>query len=256
MHVAATESQEAGGDFYDVHRSQEGWGIAIGDVCGKGEHAAAVTAAARHAIRVLAHWNSDPAEVLRRVNEIMLAEAFGGRFVTADTAQVRWRGRALHVVLGKAGHPGPLLVTPDGRVRVVSGGGPPLGIAPDADPTAQELDLARGDVLFFCTDGVTGARGPDMTEFEDRVFDVLGGAIASQPASRSVSSMRKTVLDFCGGRPHDDMTMLALRGSEHRRTRPAAAAPRIQSREASAAAGHFLKATLTFSPACLRLPDT
>jgi serine phosphatase RsbU (regulator of sigma subunit)/PAS domain-containing protein len=210
VHVAATESQEAGGDFYDVHRSQEGWGIAIGDVCGKGEHAAAVTAAARHAIRVIGHWESDPAEVLRQANEIMLAEKFGGRFVTADTAHVRWRGRALHVVLGSAGHPGPLLVTPDGRVRVVSGGGLPLGIFPDADPTVQELDLARGDVLFFCTDGVTGARGPAMTDFEDRLIDELA-ALAGQPPTQIVSSMRKTVLDFCGGRPHDDMTMLALR---------------------------------------------
>jgi len=213
VHVATTGSQEAGGDFYDVHRSPHGWGLAIGDVCGKGENAAAVTAAARHAIRVIAHWNPDPVEVLRKANEIMLTEKFGGRFVTADTAHVQWNGGALHVVLGSAGHPGPLLVTPDGRVRVVSGGGLPLGIFADADPAAHELDLARGDVLFFCTDGVTGARGPGMTDFEDRLTDELAALAGKRPAE-IVSSMQKTVLEFCGGRPHDAMTMLVLRAGD------------------------------------------
>jgi serine phosphatase RsbU (regulator of sigma subunit)/PAS domain-containing protein len=213
VHVATTESQEAGGDFYDVHRSPDGWGIAIGDVCGKGKNAAAVTAAARHAIRVIAHWDPDPAEVLRKANEIMLAEKFGGRFVTAEMANVQWNGRTLHVVLGSAGHPGPLLVTPDGRVRVVSGGGLPLGIFPDAGPAVHELNLARGDVLFFCTDGVTGARGPGLTDFEDHLTDELA-ALAGKSPAEIVSRMQKTVLEFCGGRPHDDMTMLVLRAGD------------------------------------------
>ena len=73
-YVAATEGLEVGGDFYDIYRTPGGWGVAIGDVCGKGEEAAAVTAAARHAIRVLAHWSADPAEVLAKANEVMLAE--------------------------------------------------------------------------------------------------------------------------------------------------------------------------------------
>ena len=73
-YVAATEGLEVGGDFYDVYRSPGGWGMAIGDVCGKGEEAAAVTASARHAIRVLAYLEPDPAQVLRQANQIMLAE--------------------------------------------------------------------------------------------------------------------------------------------------------------------------------------
>src|SRR5512135_1400185 len=101
-------------------------GVAIGDVCGKGEEAAAVTAAARHAIRVLAHWSADPAEVLAKANEVMLAEEFGDRFVTAKNAHLRWQDGRLHVVLGSAGHPGPVLVHPDGRTTIMSPGGLPL----------------------------------------------------------------------------------------------------------------------------------
>lgn len=124
-YVAATEGLEVGGDFYDVYRTPGGWGVAIGDVCGKGEEAAAVTAAARHAIRVLAHWSADPAEVLDKANEVMLAEEFGDRFVTAKNAHLRWQDGRLHVVLGSAGHPGPVLVRRDGRTTILSPGGLP-----------------------------------------------------------------------------------------------------------------------------------
>ncbi len=74
-HLPPTLGREVGGDFYDIYPTPDGWGIAIGDVVGKGQDAASVTAAARHAIRVLAHGNADPAGVLCGANEIMLAEA-------------------------------------------------------------------------------------------------------------------------------------------------------------------------------------
>ncbi len=90
-HLAATRGPEVGGDFYDAYPTPGGWGVAIGDVCGKGEDAAAATATARHAIRVIGHWNGDPADVLRRANDIMLAEEFGGRFVTASALHLSWR---------------------------------------------------------------------------------------------------------------------------------------------------------------------
>src|SRR5262249_30226685 len=69
-YVAATEVIEIGADFYDAYRTPVGWGLSVGDVCGKGEEAAAVTAAARHAIRVIAHGTADPAAVLSAANEI------------------------------------------------------------------------------------------------------------------------------------------------------------------------------------------
>ena len=64
-------------------RVQGGWAITVGDVCGKGQEAAAMTAAARHAIRVIAHWNPDPVDVLAKVNEVILAGDYEDRFVTA-----------------------------------------------------------------------------------------------------------------------------------------------------------------------------
>ena len=212
-YVAATEGLEVGGDFYDVYRTPGGWGVAIGDVCGKGEEAAAVTAAARHAIRVLAHWSADPAEVLAKANEVMLAEEFGDLFVTAKNAHLRWQDGRLHVVLGSAGHPGPVLVRPDGRTTIMSPGGLPLGLFPTAQPGREEVDLEPGDVLFFFTDGVTEARSPELTYFEDRLTDELAG-LAGQPPRDIVAGLQTLVVEFCRNELRDDMTMLVLRVAE------------------------------------------
>ena len=212
-HVPATQGRAVGGDFYDIYQTPDGWGIAIGDVTGKGQDAAAVTAAARHAIRVLAHWNSDPAAVLRGANEIMLAEAFGGRFVTAAAAHLSWQDGALRVVLGSAGHPGPVLVKQDGRTQAIEGGGEPLGIFRDCEPEVSELTLSEGDVLFFCTDGLTGARSPDVGYFGERLPDALAG-LCGQPAADIIAGMRRMLVGFCEGLLLDDVTMLALRVGE------------------------------------------
>ena len=209
-YVAATEGLEVGGDFYDVYQTPGGWGMAIGDVCGKGEEAAAVTASARHAIRVLAHRNADPAEVLRQANEIMLAERFEDRFITACAAQLSWRDDSVHVVLGSAGHPGPAVVQPDGEVRLLDGGGMALGLFPGAEPGIQEIDLRPGDLFFMFTDGVTEARSPEMTYFEERLADKLA-SLAGRPPTEVCSAMRTLVLEFSLNDLRDDMTMLVLR---------------------------------------------
>ena len=209
-HLAPTRGREVGGDFYDVYPTPGGWGVAIGDVCGKGEDGAAATAAARHAIRVLAHSDADPANVLRGANEIMLAEEFGGRFVTASAGHLSWRDGALRMVLATAGHPGPVLIKPDGRTQLLPGGGVPLGIFADPESVSRELQLSAGDILFFYTDGLTDARSPQATYLEDSLADSLA-QLAGRPAADVVSDMRKLVLEFCDGILHDDLTMLALR---------------------------------------------
>jgi phosphoserine phosphatase RsbU/P len=210
-HVSAMEQYE-GSDFYDIYPARDGWGISIGDVCG-GQDSAAVTAAARHAIRVLAHWEQDPAGVLRSANELMMEEEFGGRFVTASVGHLQWQDGSLHVVLGSAGHPWPVLVRPDGRTQVLQGGGLPLGIFPDAEPATQELDLYAGDLLFLFTDGLISAHSPHVVDFEDHLTDELA-ALGGQSPARVVSRIQEVVLRYCGGQLRDNVTMLALRAGE------------------------------------------
>jgi serine phosphatase RsbU (regulator of sigma subunit)/PAS domain-containing protein len=221
MYLAAAEDPEVGGDFYDVYQTLDGWGLAVGDVCGMGEEAAAVMAAARHAIRVLARRCADPREVLAGANEIVLAEelALDGGFVTANIAHLTWQDGKLRVVVGSAGHPAAAVLRSDGRVRMMGGGGLPLGLFPDAEPATQELVLDTGDVLFLYTDGVAQARGPDHTYFQDRLADELAG-LAGLPPDQLVASMRQAMNDFTQGNLVDDVTMLVIRACPQDNGRP------------------------------------
>jgi serine phosphatase RsbU (regulator of sigma subunit)/PAS domain-containing protein len=208
-YVPCAEELGVGGDFYDVYPSAGAWGLVIGDVGGRGEVAAAVTAMARYTIRVLAHWNPEPKQVLRMANELMMAHDTE-HFVTATAAHLRWEAGVLRVRYSSAGHPGPFLVRRDHRIRMLASGGMPLGLFDDARPTAEEIDLEPGDVLLFYSNGVTGAQNADGEYFENRIGDELAG-LAGRPASEVVSSIKDCVLEFCESDLRDDLTMVALR---------------------------------------------
>jgi serine phosphatase RsbU (regulator of sigma subunit)/PAS domain-containing protein len=209
-YIGATQFQEISGDFYDVFKAGDGWGIAVGDVCGKGQEAAAMTAAARHAIRALSYVHKTPADVLAAANEVLCDEDFEDRFVTASLAFIRQDGRRVRVALGSCGHPGPAVVRADGRVEILEGEGLPLGLFPDAQPGALEFELHQGDVLFFYTDGVTEARGTDLSFFEDRLADELA-AVAGRSAAEIVRAVQELVTSFSSGELKDDVTILAMR---------------------------------------------
>jgi serine phosphatase RsbU (regulator of sigma subunit)/PAS domain-containing protein len=209
-YIGATQFQEISGDFYDVFKAGDGWGIAVGDVCGKGQDAAAMTAAARHAIRAFATVHDTPADVLAAANEVLVAEDYDDRFVTASLAFLRQRGRRVQVQLGSCGHVGPAVVRADGRVEILEGHGLPLGLFSDTQPGRLELELNQGDVLFFYTDGVTEARSSDLAFFEDRLADALA-AVAGHSASEIVRAVQELVTSFSAGELKDDVTILAVR---------------------------------------------
>ena len=209
-YVPASEGLEVSGDFYEVFPVQGGWAITVGDVCGKGQEAAAMTAAARHAIRVIAHWSPDPVDVLAKVNEVILAGDYEDRFVTAKLAYLRWYGDRIRVELASSGHPGPAVVRPDGRVDVLNGGGLPLGLFPDAQPERDTLELGQDDLLFFYSDGVTDARSPDMQYFEDRLADELAG-VAGRTAAQTTRMVQDLIARFSQDDLRDDMTILVAR---------------------------------------------
>jgi serine phosphatase RsbU (regulator of sigma subunit) len=211
-YIPAGENLEVSGDFYDVFPVQDGWAVAVGDVCGKGQEAAAMTAAARHAIRAIAHWNPDPADVLAKANEVILAGDYEDRFVTVKLAYLRrdgdhgkWAGE-----VASSGHPGPAVIRPDGQIDMMGGGGLPLGLFPDAEPERESVELGPGDQLFFFSDGVTEARSPDQRYFEDDLADGLAGA-AGRPAAETVKMVQDLVSRFSQDDLRDDMTILVAR---------------------------------------------
>jgi serine phosphatase RsbU (regulator of sigma subunit) len=207
-YIAATRGVEVGGDFYDVFENPVGWGFVLGDVCGKGEEAAAVTATARHGIRLLSRWQAKPADVLGMVNEALLTE---GRFVTAVLACVDAQNSGFGITLGTAGHPPAILIRQDGVIRTMSGGGVPLGLFDDFEPGIESVDLGEGDTLFLHSDGVIDATDPARERFgHERLIEVLARHSA-RPVNEMLIAVEQALMDFCDGDVRDDISILALR---------------------------------------------
>jgi serine phosphatase RsbU (regulator of sigma subunit)/PAS domain-containing protein len=208
-HHPATRETGFGGDFYEVFPTGSGWGLALGDVCGKGEDAAAVTATARHGIRLLARWNPKPVEVLSMMNEALIDE---DRFVTAVMACFEPRAEGVSVTLGSAGHPPAILIRRDGLIRTAQGGGIPLGLfEDDFDVGVESLDLDPGDTLFLYSDGVPEVCDATQNRFgHERLIEILA-AHTERPVAELTLAVEGALLNFCGGDLRDDISMLALR---------------------------------------------
>ncbi|TMQ93319.1 PAS domain-containing protein [Actinomadura soli] len=207
-YLTATHGSEVGGDFYDVFRTENGWGLVLGDVCGKGEDAAAVTATARHCVRLASRWKARPGDVLGIVNEALLDE---DRFVTAVMAGLTMETEKIIVSLGTAGHPPAVVVRADGVIRSASRGGVPLGLFEDFEPGLDSVDLTVGDTLFLHSDGVLEACDMMRQEFgQERLLEALAAHAGDTPQGM-LAGVERALLEYCDGDLRDDVSMLALR---------------------------------------------
>ncbi|MFB7334130.1 SpoIIE family protein phosphatase [Streptomyces adustus] len=218
IYRAAGEGNEVGGDFYDLFPISDGaYGFAIGDVCGTGPNAAAVTGLARHALRLLAREGLSGPAVLERLNSAILDEGARSRFLTLLYGEMRPQpdGSAeLKVVC--AGHPLPLRLRQDGTVEAAAEPQPLLGVMEDLELYEQTVTLDPGDVLLCVTDGVTERREGTRMLGDDGLTDVLTtctGLTAGAVAARIMRAVER----FASDAPSDDMAILAMRvpGLQH-----------------------------------------
>ncbi|MFI2411627.1 SpoIIE family protein phosphatase [Streptomyces sp. NPDC018947] len=215
IYRAAGEGNEVGGDFYDLFPISDGaYGFAIGDVCGTGPNAAAVTGLARHALRLLAREGLSGPAVLERLNSAILDEGARSRFLTLLYGEMRPQedGSAeLKVVC--AGHPLPLRLRQDGTVEPAAEPQPLLGVIEDLELYEQTVTLDPGDVLLCVTDGVTERREGSRMLGDDGLADVLTtctGLTAGAVAARIMRAVER----FASDAPSDDMAILAMRVPE------------------------------------------
>ncbi|MFE6687437.1 SpoIIE family protein phosphatase [Streptomyces sp. NPDC057743] len=215
IYRAAGEGNEVGGDFYDLFPIRNGaYGFAIGDVCGTGPEAAAVTGLARHALRLLAREGFGGPAVLERLNAAILDEGARSRFLTLLYGEL-WPqedGSALLKVVC-AGHPLPLRLRQDGTVEPAAEPQPLLGVMDDLELYEQTVTLDPGDVLLCVTDGVTERREGTRMLGDDGLTDVLTtctGLTAGAVAARVLRAVER----FAAEPASDDMAILALRVPE------------------------------------------
>ena len=158
----AGQGIEMGGDFYDVFPvGPDTWALTIGDVCGKGPDAAALTALARYTLRAVTMHEERPDRVLSELNEAILRQRSDGRFCSAVLAMLQHRDSGVSMEIASGGHPPPLVLRADGTVEATGGSGLLLGLWTDPEVSSERVDLVPGDSLILYTDGVTDAGAPD-----------------------------------------------------------------------------------------------
>lgn len=208
----AEDELEIGGDFYDVMETDDGsWGVVVGDVCGRGPDAAALTGLMRHSIRAAVVREQLPSRVLAQTNDAVLDQIDDARFCTATFLRLRLGepGSPVHVQASSAGHPRPILLRADGRVEVVPSQGVLLGVVPSPKLVDIDLVLDPGDAVVVYTDGIIEARR-DADQFgEERLLDALR-PVAERRAEEIAAAVMDAVEAFAVG-ASDDRAVLVLR---------------------------------------------
>jgi PAS domain S-box-containing protein len=207
---AGGEGNEVGGDFYDCFATGSGdWALVIGDVCGKGAEAAALTALARYTLRAAAQRTRRPRAVLTELNEALLRDRLDYRFCTVLYASLTPREDRVTACVAAAGHPLPLVLRAGGEVETVGSPGSLLGIVEAPEVTEELVELAPGDALVLYTDGVTEA---DRSAGPERLAGFLARC-AGADAAAIAEAIERDALAAHGGPARDDVAVVVMRPS-------------------------------------------
>ncbi|MEV0457898.1 PP2C family protein-serine/threonine phosphatase [Catellatospora methionotrophica] len=212
-HMASAD--EVGGDFYDLFPlGGDRWGFFLGDVCGKGVEAAAVTSLARYTLRAATVYDPDPAAVLGNLNTVLYQEYQSDSHrhctvVFGILGPATSAGRTMTVTGG--GHPPALLLTAAGTAEYLdTSGGPLVGLLPDLRFTTHTYTLRPGDTLILYTDGLIEAR-TDADRGRYSSEDLLDFATSLAPASAGAAVAALTdLLTRFGTGLDDDAAVMAL----------------------------------------------
>jgi PAS domain S-box-containing protein len=215
-YAPARNESKIGGDWYDVFNSgDDRLALTVGDVSGSGLGAAVAMGKIRNTIRALAYQETDPAEVLRaadalivRENPELLATAMVG-FLDARSGRLSF---------STAGHPAPVMRVADGQVQELPADGLPLGLlSREHPPLSATVQLSQGSLIVFYTDGLI-----------EETRDVLAGeralheALADERIVHEAHPARYLYERILPDGSHDDVAILTLYvRHEHRGSRRA-----------------------------------
>jgi sigma-B regulation protein RsbU (phosphoserine phosphatase) len=203
-----------GGDYYDfLELPKERFGIAIGDVSGKGIGAALMMASLGASLRGQASVVQDIAELIKRVSNLVYGASSLSRYATFFYAEYEPKSRRLLYV--NAGHNPPFIVRQSnngGPVYRLEPGGPPVGLLPGSSYEQGSFPLEPGDLVVLFTDGISESMNSGNEEWgEERLVD-LAKTCADLSALEAMNRIMAAAQTFAAGAPqYDDMTVVILR---------------------------------------------
>ncbi len=212
-------AKTVGGDFYDfVRLDGDTVGLLIGDVSGKGVPAALMMAQLLAEFRQCAHESASPAEVLRNLNEGLVARSRLGTFCTLSYATIDLRSGDM--VGASAGHHPMLSISAERTETLIEASGPPIGVVPGARWEDSAAVVRSGETMLLYTDGIMESRsgvnedlsGESLSEYEFERLERVARANSGCTPHGLIDAIMRDVTDYCAPlSPHDDCTMIALR---------------------------------------------
>ncbi len=221
---ACRSALDVGGDYYDFLELADGkFGIAIGDISGKGIGAALVMASLQASLRgQVIHFKDDLAGLMKQINSLVYEASTSNRYATFFYSQFEPKTRKLSYV--NAGHNPPFLIrrsalresanTNNFEIIRLEKGGAVVGMLPPmlVNYEQGEIELQSGDMLVGFTDGISEAMNPAEEEWgEDAMLDELKKITGKSSEEISHHIVAEADKFANGAKQHDDMTMIVVR---------------------------------------------
>lgn len=204
-------AKEVGGDFYDYFYIDENrMAVIISDVSGKGIPAALFMMKSKELIKSKLSGNTDLAEAVYEVNNLLSANNDESLFVTSFIGVINYKKETIYYV--NAGHEKPYILSNNNVIKLDGNSNFVLGAEADLPYVVEEHKFTKGDIIFMYTDGLSESINDDKEEFyyqriEDCLKESLGASI-----DEYISNMNKKLSSFTGdNEPFDDVTMVVAR---------------------------------------------
>jgi phosphoserine phosphatase RsbU/P len=205
-------ARAVGGDFYLAQPLTNGrFGLALGDVSGKGVPAGLVASSVQARLETMARhpdWNA--ARAIVDLNRALTGSTEAARFATLVFVEIDPSSSQVLVV--NAGHPPLMLLGPGGALTSIGSTGPALGVLGHARFETRAIDLRQGGVLVAYSDGVTEALDDRDEEFGDARLARLIQRHKGLGASALCQALIQEVRRFRGGvAATDDVTVMVIK---------------------------------------------
>jgi serine phosphatase RsbU (regulator of sigma subunit) len=201
---------QLGGDYLDQFRLPDAeCCVVVADVSGKGMSAALLAAALQGMMAAETSIEQPMGRLVERLNRSIHRLRPEDKFVTFFCGALAPDGTFTFV---NAGHPPPLVLSQDGRVRTLSSGAMALGFMEETSYRETRIRLESGDIVLLYSDGVTEAFDSNRAQYgEERLEEILK-TIADLPAEEIHGAILEDIGAFCGGQPTtDDVTLMVLK---------------------------------------------
>jgi sigma-B regulation protein RsbU (phosphoserine phosphatase) len=197
------------GDFFIIEETSHGVILALSDICGKGLAAGMWTTYLAGLVGTHTAASAEPAAIVKGINRELCRMSTVAPLASLFLARLEPETGRLDYC--SAGHPPALMLRRDGRLELLSDGGPLLGVIPAASFDEGSVQLEAGEVLLICSDGILESFNKSDQEFGmERLESELRSA-ASGSASAVLFSVLGAVQDFAAPRPlTDDMTLVVI----------------------------------------------